>query len=303
MNELSVPTPAMCLVCRVALAPGEPCDFDPKHPTAPLTEGAGRERALAAVWGPPSARAQARRLTRAGASGGIAGGAAEVLGHGCGGCGELAGAGELGAVIGVILAIVAVALSAVIVVWLIGRAVTAWQRRKHRLLPMGAPRGLPMRGATWVEGVVEGRAPMPSWTGEEDCLAWGVEVLADAHRGGAVLLRDGRTTALTLRLDDGRVVRVPEGRARVWSAGELPEGARESVKGDALRGLLGGLAEGEDEYEVVIPAERAESVMIGPGDRVRLGGALVPAGAGDGGYREGAQELLATGVPRLVRVG
>lgn len=292
----------LCLVCRTRLGVGEVCDLDPRHPVAALDTPAGRERAISAVWGPASARSQARQLARAGAGGGVAGGAAEALGHGCTGCGELAGAGEAGAVIGVVLAIVAVALSAVILVWLIGKAVTAWQRRKHRLRPQGVPRALPVGVGAWVEGTVRARLHQGSFSGERDCVAWGLVALADEHRTGPVLLRDGRTEAFALALDDGRTVEVPAGRARVWSAGDAPASAREDLEGDALRGLLGPLAKGEDEYDAPAPAARAESVLILPGDRVRLFGEMAPV-AGDGGYREAVSTLRVTSVPRLARLG
>jgi hypothetical protein len=206
-------------------------------------------------------------------------------------------------VIGVVLAIVAVALSAVILAWLIGKAVTAWQRRKHRLRPQGAPRAIAEREGAWVEGTVRAQRTIGSFSGERDCVAWGVTALADEHRGGPVLLRDGRTEAFIVALDDGRTVEVPAGRARVWSVGEAPEAARETVEGDALRGLLGPIARGEDEYDVLAPAERAESVLILPGDRVRLFAALTPVASEGGGYREGPSTLRVSGVPRLARVG
>lgn len=301
-SAMMIPAQGMCLVCRVVLDPGAQCDLDPKHPVAELHTEGGRERALSTLWGPPSARAQARQLGRAGASGGVAGGMAEALGHGCGGCGELAGAGELGAVIAVIVAIVAVALSAVILVWLIGRAVTAWQRRKHRLKPLGAPRVPPERRGAFLEGVVEAKSSLRSWTGEEPCTAWGLEVLADDHRIGAVMLRDGRTAAFTLLTDDGRRVEVPAGRARVWSVEKSSDG-RETVKGDALRSMLGGLSEAEDEYDVLVPADRAECVLVRPGDRVRLVGALEALPSTDGGYRDGSSSFRPVGVPRIARVG
>jgi len=298
------PTPSLCLVCRTVLGRGEPCDLDPRHPVAPLDDRDGRERVLAAVWGPPSARERARQLTRAGAGGGVAGGILEALGNGCGGCGELAGGGEVGAVLGVLAAIVAVALFAVVLVWLIGRAVAAWQRRKHRLKPRGAPRQVDFRRrGAWVEGVVVGGPAIGSWTGEHDCAAWGVEVRADDAREGDVLLRDGAAAGFTVRLDDGRAVEVPAGRVRVQAEGELPSSARERVGGDALSGQLGDLAGGEDEYERPIPGASAEAVLVRPGDRVRVHGPLEPLATGDGGYREGAAAWRPAGVPWLTRVG
>lgn len=291
-------------MCRTVLGRGEACDLDPRHPVAALDDANGRARVLLAVWGPPSARERARQLARAGASGGAAGGLLEGLGQGCGGCGELAGTGEFGAVIAVIVAIIAVALFAVLLVWLIGRAVAAWQRRKHRLKPRGAQRNVDFRPrGAWVEGVVEVGAPMGSWTGQLDCVAWGVEVRADTAREGDVLMRDGRSAGFTLRLDDGRRITVPAGRIRVQAEGELPSTAREHIEGDALTAQLGDLAQCEDEYDRLVPAEEADSVLIQPGDRVRVHGPLEPVTTGDGGYRDGASTFRPAGVAWLTRVG
>jgi hypothetical protein len=298
------PVSFLCLECRTVLDRGEVCDLDPRHPVAPLDSPQGRERVLGAVWGPAPARQRARQLTRAGVGGGAAGGILEGIGQGCGGCGELAGAGEVGAVIGVILAIVAVALFAVVLVWLIGRAVVAWQRRKHRLLPRGAARNVDYRRrGAWVEGVVEAKAPMGSWTGQADCVAWGLEVRADKSRDGDVLMRDGRTAPFTVRLADGRRVEVPAGRVRVQADGDVPEHARETVTGDALKEQLGSLAASEEEYEALIPGETAEVVMLNSGDRVRVHGPLEAAATGEGGYREGAAVYRPAGVAWLTRVG
>ncbi|MFO0623990.1 MAG: hypothetical protein U0325_00110 [Polyangiales bacterium] len=290
----------LCLTCRTRLRAGEACDLDPRHPVAALDTPAGWEHALSAVWGPASARTQARQLARAGAGGGVAGGAAEALGHGCNGCGELAGAGEAGAVIGVLLAIVAVALSAVLLVWLIGKAVTAWQRRKHRLRPQGAPRALAVGQGAWVEGTVRATKLLGSFTGQRDCVAWGAVALADAHRGGPVLLRDGCTAAFTLALDDGRTVEVPAGRARGGTRVSARDGARGPRRRRRAR-----------------PPRRAGGGRRRP-QRPRAAGLLEVGAHPPGrpraaparsrrsrprGYREAATVLRATGVPRLARVG
>jgi len=298
------PVPCLCLVCRTVLGRGEPCDIDPLHAVAPLDSPHGRESVLAAVWGPGSARQRARELTRAGVGGGAAGGILEGIGQGCGGCGELAGAGEAGAIIGVILAILAVAFFAVVIAWLVGRAVVAWQRRKHRLRPRGAARNVDYRRrGAWVEGVVEAKAPMGSWTGQADCVAWGLEVRADESRDGDVVMRDGRAAPFAVRLADGRRVEVPAGRVRVQAEGEVPEHARERVDGDALKTQLGSLADRAEEYEALVPGEHAEVVMLNPGDRVRVHGPLEAVATGDGGYRDGAAVFRSAGVAWLTRVG
>lgn len=298
------PVPCLCLECRTVLGRGEACDVDPRHRVAALDDPNGRERVLGTVWGPASARQRARLLTRAGASGGAAGGLLEGLGQGCGGCGDLAGAGELGAVISVIVAIVVVALLAVVIVWLIGRAVVAWQRRRHRLTPLGAARNIDYRRrGAWVEGTVEAKALGASWTGQSDCVAWGLEVRADDAREGDVVMRDGQAMAFSVRLADGRRLDVPAGRVRLQAEGELPSIAREVVDGEALEAHLGALAAGADEYEALVPGAHAEVVMLHAGDRVRVHGALEASATGDGGYREGATSVRPAGVAWLTRVG
>jgi hypothetical protein len=144
---------------------------------------------------------------------------------------------------------------------------------------------------------------MGSWTGQADCVAWGLEVRADASRDGDVMMRDGRAAPFAVRLADGRRVEVPAGRVRVQAEGEVPAHAREKVDGDALKEQLGSLAAGAEEYEALVPGEHAEVVMLNPGDRVRVHGPLEAVATGDGGYRDGAAVFRPAGIAWLTRVG
>lgn len=266
---------ALCLVCRTALAPGETCDGGPHHKAVRLAEPAERAKALDRVWGPPHLRAKG--VASATATGGGVGG----LFEGCGGCGDLAGGGELGAVI---LVIVIAAIAFIAIWWISTRIAHAIRNHRARLRPQGAVALSTPRGS--IAGTVT--------RGE----AWGVELRHDDALGSKVMLRDGATSGLQITVDDGRVLEVPAGRARVFGDGEKIDGAAAARRVDP--------AYRDQDNHAVIPWDRAEEVKLAVGDRVELYGALdqrPDPNAREVGYRDAAASILMpAGVPWLRKV-
>ena len=120
--------------------------------------------------------------------------------------------------------------------------------------------------------------------------AYGCELRYD----GAVMLRDGITTGLEVRLESGSTVRVPAGAC----AFDLTNAPR-------MRDVEAYLAEIDPTREEPDPFHHddARRVTLEPGDRVELLCALEPRAGAPAGYRDSTTTLFAPrGIVRLRRL-
>jgi hypothetical protein len=259
----------VCLDCRTVVADLPECPGGPHHRIVNLaTEG--RAKLVDEVWGPPSWRRERRRLARAGSGGAAAGGIGEIL-SGCDGCSGLSAGGELGEILGALLIILAVALIAIVVVWAIYKLIAYIQAKRNEPRPNGALM-LPVRhrSARRARGVVvadqpKGKNPI---TGEP-CVGWAAELTTKRFLSTAVMLRDGASFGFDVRLEDGRVARVPAGLLRLHRGGD------EQTSGD-LEGYLSSVDPSHvaTDEEPAIPYDRAAVIDVRPGDEVELAGDL-----------------------------
>jgi hypothetical protein len=114
--------------------------------------------------------------------------------------------------------------------------------------------------------------------------------------GGGAMLRDAEAAGFDIELDDGRVVRVPPGRIRMYGAK-----SREKVAGDKMGAILEPIEATGDGVRPLFPYDFAETIVLREGDRVEVMGELEPAAdtAAGGGYRASAGILAPVGVPVL----
>ena len=259
----------VCLDCRTVVGDLASCPGGPKHRIVDLaTEG--RAKLVDEVWGPPSWRREQRRLARAGGGGAAAGGLGEIF-SGCGGCDGLSLGGELGEVLGAILIIIAVALIAIVLVWAIYKLVAYIQARRNTPKPNGAllppvrhPSGRRARGV--VLGTENnGTSPV---TGEP-CVGWALELTTKRFLGSAVMLRDGMSFGFDVRLEDGRVARVPAGLLRLQQGGTV----NADLPGDSYLASVDPTHTSSEE-DPAIPFDRSALVEVRPGDEIELVGAL-----------------------------
>lgn len=258
----------VCLDCRSVVEQG-PCPAGPKHRVVDLAAG-GRAQLVDEVWGPPSWRRERRRLARAGGGGAAAGGIGEIF-SGCNGCDALSFGGELGEILGAILIILAVALIAVLLVWAIGKLIAYIHRKRQEPKPMGAL--LPpvrRRSERRVRGVVlaspeDQRSPIS----QQRCLGWAVELTATRWFTRHVMLRDGQSFGFDIRLEDGRIARVPAGPIRLHPGGQQD---RAVAIDDYLTSVDPAYAATDE--EPAIPYEDAASIDIREGDHVEVFGEL-----------------------------
>lgn len=262
----------VCLDCRLVIGDLAACPGGPKHRVVDLASAA-RAALVDEVWGPPSWRRERRRLARAGGGGAAAGGVAEGIGS-CGGCDGCSGFGvgaELGEVVGALLVILAVALIAVALVWAIGKLVAYIRARRNMPKPHGAlllpTRHLSRRRA---RGVVLGEPRGVSALTSAPCVGWAVELSSKRFVGNAVMLRDGASLGFDVRLEDGRVARVPAGPLLLASGSALDEAPPRLE--EHLRSVDPAWAPGDE--EPAIPFDRVAAIDVRPGDQVELVGAL-----------------------------
>lgn len=222
------------------------------------------------VWGPPSWRRERRRLARAGGAGAASGGIGEILG-GCQGCDALSFGGELGEILGAIVIILAVALVAILLVWAIGKLIAYVARKRNEPRPHGAVLP-PTRRPTErrVRGVVLGDAPTGvSPLTAEPCVGWAAELTCKRMFTRHVMLRDGASFGFDLRLDDGRLARVPPGMLRLHRGGE----EQRYLEVDSYLQTIDPCY-ARDADEPAIPYDDAGAIDIRPGDRVEVFGEL-----------------------------
>lgn len=205
---------AVCLSCRTALFPGEPCDTDPSHPIASLDDAAGRELLVEAVWGPPDVRLGEARLAL------HAEHAVAVLSL----FGFVAGLFGLWLVLPGLgpLHVLGAALSMALF-WGAGNLVLARRGGDfpvggRQLLGEGRPRALlpaPEGRSLGMRGVAAGDTCLESPASGTECLAFAIELHFVGYWGDRVMYRDAVTAGFDVLLADGRVARVPAGRIRL----------------------------------------------------------------------------------------
>lgn len=290
---------AICLDCR-ALLGEETCD-EAGHRAVAL-DSAGRRQLLAEVWGEPRTTARllpwSKRYSWAlwrAALGVIATIVACVPFAACGDhpLDELVSA-RMWLFIALIIAIVVPAL--LFEAW----AEHAQDRSATEQVSIeDEPRTVPWRRprvGERAEGVV--RSPdceISPLTGKR-CAAWGVWLGTDE----GLSLRAGWSSELEIELEEGRVLRVPRGRAR-FDESEPPDPAST----EAARGFLSGLGvERGTARDDPFPHAAAWELVISSGDRVEISAAFErqPARESEGtGYRRAEHELVAKGAPELRR--
>jgi hypothetical protein len=263
-----------------------------------LSRKADLERLREEVWGPADWRRQKRALARAGGGGAALGGLGDVA-NGCTACDAADVGGGLGEIIGAIVVILAVALVAVALVWVIGKLVGYLRERANRPKPHGAllpPTRLlsKRRIAGTVVGSATGSAPFAF----DACAGWALELSCKRFVGNAVMMRDGESFGFDVRTDDGRVVRVPKGMMRLVKGGETDDPNETLVRNHVAS--IDGVDGSTDDDLGPIPFERAKSIEVRPGDRVEV---IATMDASGGGYRDAEGSLLiVTGVPGLRKI-
>jgi len=295
--EVSLRT-RVCLQCRTAYGEDETCPAK-RHETISIKEDPGRKKLDDEVWGPDSRARALRRMAKAGAGGGAAGG---ILKGGCGGCdvGGLEGCssvGELGEAALVILAIVAVGLVAIVLTRLIWKLIVYIRMRRDQPKPHGALLR-PPKIARKVHAVGTVKTGQPSKTPWKagSCLAYAMELHKKNLLGGGAMRRDAATAGIEIALDDGRVMRVPAGRIRLL--GRL---AKQDVDKHRLLDsvdLAGHLTRDGREF---FPYDHTLGLTLKSGDRVEVLGQIELAAdpGAAGGYRASAGVVVPVGVPVL----
>jgi len=302
----SAPVPrrtAVCLACRTALFPGEPCDTDPAHPVASLAESRGRELLVEAAWGPPDVRL----------------GEARVALHAEQAVALLALFGFVAGLLALWLAlpglgplhVLGAALSMAIF-WGGGNLLLA---RRGSDFPVGArpllgedadpdPRALlpaPPISHLGLGGVAAGEATLESPASGSECLAFAVELHFVGYWGDRVMYRDAVTSGFDVLLGDGRIARIPAGRIRLVGPMrqviDVDNAALEQYLGQVDREHEPGRAFDPLRYNVV-----AEALLL-LGDPVELLSSFEPevnTRAAPTSYREPAPSLwVARGLPIL----
>lgn len=276
---------AFCLDCRTLLLEAS-CD-DPAHETVPIAESVARVRR--AIWGEPETRLEPLPwlhrfgwvLARAGM--GVAATIVACLPFSA--CSDHPLDEMLSERMwGFIALMCAIVVPALIWEGLSEHRSELTATRAVEVEPR-EPKLVPWRAETerqGLSGLVAAGGGETSPIGKRPCAAWAVWLARD----DGVLLRAAFSSELTLRLDDGREVRVPAGRVRFDESGR-----RERVSGEGASELLCALG-----LEDVRGATEAWEVTLSKGDRLELYAELdrIPSG-----YRDGGHELVAHGVPEL----
>ncbi|HJL17031.1 MAG TPA: hypothetical protein RMH99_15305 [Sandaracinaceae bacterium LLY-WYZ-13_1] len=281
-----------CIDCRTLLDADETCDAGRFHRVVSLADDGGRERVRAQVWGPPDLRHRAANAAKVGGAGAFIQAAMDS----CACPLEAAASVE-----GLFLVVAAMLLVFVVVgsaYWAIASLVSWIRRRRARLRPTGVRPPRPPPGDRF-EGTVAAGARCEPPVGEEAGVAWGLEATSsDAIGAGPVLLCAGHTAGFRVELRDGRTLEVPAGRVR-WRSGD--EAETERVPGPTLRRWLASLDHREaDEPHPPLPADRGRVRTLRIGDRVELAADVERVAGAGAGYREGAGQLRARGVPVIV---
>jgi hypothetical protein len=303
LTALAAPVPrrsAICLACRTALFAGERCETDPLHAVASLDEPRGRERLVDAAWGPPEVRLGEARLAV------HAEHAAALLAA----FGFVAGLLALWLILPGLgpLHVMGAALSMALF-WGGGNLLLA---RRASDFPVGArpllgegedeQRGTALAPARLgVRGMAAGQATVESPASRTECLAFAVELHFVGYWGDRIMYRDAVTCGFDVLLVDGRIARVPPGRARLLA----PMRQVIDVDNVALERYLRGVDREHEAGRAFDPLRYnvvAEAVLL-LGDTVELLTPLEPevnTRAAPTGYREPAPAVwVAHGIPIL----
>ncbi len=196
----------LCLHCRTALLPSQPCDCGEEAEVACFELADEREKIVAAVWGDPERQAKlehfaertSRRVTSASLGGFVAGMAATV---------PLVGVGPAMALFGTLGC-------------LAGGAYATHRSRLGRFGPSGvAP--LSPDESIGLRAKLEGEHQLISPAAGHKCLAYFLELRVFGGGREHVVYRDSVTSGFTTTLDDGERAEVPAGRLRY--TGMAPE--------------------------------------------------------------------------------
>ncbi|HEY8076674.1 MAG TPA: hypothetical protein VIF62_21260 [Labilithrix sp.] len=285
----------ICISCRTLLRDGETCEGK-KHHTVSLGTPSGRGALDDEVWGPDSRARTMRKMAKAGATGGATGGLFQGCGGGCdgvSGCGDLAGSGEG---ILIVLAIVVFALAGIVIWWLAKKIYEWWRDRPKPQGAMLAPPSVKGKRVQCAGIVKSGKSVALPWR-DGEALAYAFELHEKRVFGGGAMLREARTGRLEIALDDGRTLRVPEGRVHL-----VANKREDEVSGSRLREYLAEVgAKKQDDDRDLFPYDLARSVTLAPGDRVEVMGEveLTSDTAQEQGYRANAAIVAPVGVPVL----
>ncbi|MFO0560494.1 MAG: hypothetical protein U0269_20940 [Polyangiales bacterium] len=283
-----------CLECRTALGAESQCDGGRTHRVVRIDEVPGRAALFDEVWGPSSLRRQARAAAKAGGAGVAADSCADL--GGCDGCSGISDAGELGAII---LGILAAALIAILLWWIVTKIIEYVRARRAQLKPKGAllvaprPTGAARFGTVRAAAATLGPA------------AQSIELIQTRLAANAVMLRHASTEGLEIALDDGSIVRVPAGRIRLEGTRTVIEDP--SVAKGVLDELVGPPLTDDDGYALV-PFDVAQRVTLSVGDRVAVYGPIefsmdVGSTPSDQyAFRAPSRVLIPVGTPSLARV-
>lgn len=290
----------ICIGCRTLYGEREKCPGGGSHETVSLFDADGRALLEDEVWGPDSRAREMRRLARAGAGGATLGGFAD--GCSASGCEVLeacSSAGDIGGAIvslfGIVLAAIVVGILTMVLYWLVKTIVNAIRDALDKPKPHGAllpPPKIPARAAK-ARGVVRRAKTLDLPWREGRACAYLLELHEKRVFGGGAMLRDAEAAGFEIDLDDGRVVRVPPGRIRLFG-----KTTREDV--DEKR-LGAHLSEIESDTRKLFPHDFARTIVLAEGDRVEVLGPLETSAdpVAGGGYRASAGVFAPAGVPML----
>jgi hypothetical protein len=292
----------ICARCRLLLEERERCDNDPRHPTLALDDPKAREELQDQVWvstierDVPTKNA-IDRLGAWGVMGSMIGGFAMALvliAHFADSPALLSrlDGWPIQLVVWTTAAFFAVAGS------LTARRFTP-KRKVEQMLPAPAIVGAPLVSAApplGLPGRIEHARPIQAPWGQS-VAGFGIALIHSRALGGPVTLRDAACGELRVRLDDGRLVRVPPGRVRLEPSQPL-EGHPE--RDQALRIYVATLV---TEAPRCFPHDQVLAIALTEGDRVRVGCPLLPSVESDANrmYRDAPDAVLLPATPCVLQ--
>ena len=184
--------------------------------------------------------------------------------------------------------------------WAIGKLIAYVHRKRQEPKPAGAM--LPpvrRRSERRARGVVLGASlDNKSPISELPCVGWAAELTATRWFTRHVMLRDGQSFGFDVRLEDGRIARVPAGPIRLHPGGQ----EHRAIAIDSYLTSVDPAYASADE-EPAIPYEDAVSIDIRPGDHVEVFGELQTVADPDAAqtYRGTSAMVLAPADVPLIR--
>ena len=289
------PRARVCIDCRTLLGPKETCDGGPKHRVTSIETPTGRNALRTEVWGPPSVRRRAKQLAKAG---GTSLGAGTIF-EGCSGCSDCGGVALEGEFIVVVAVIALIAAVGALLYWIVVKIVEAVRAYQNRPRPNGGITKPPSLGRkAGPTGVVIGQTNMLAPATGKQCVAWALDLRNERFLGTDLMLHDAETSGFEVKLDDGTLLRVPGGRIRL----EGPKKRVDRSDAPSLETFVQTISpedDPEDEGLDAFPYDTVDEVVVRPGDRVRVFGALEREVDPDvpGGYRAPNAVLVPKDVP------